>query len=49
VDGIVSNIPGKQAVFFPAMVGMLNDFPDEVDVTDTMAEYELTFIEKRVI
>ena len=48
-DGISSHIEGCKARIFPAMVGMLTDFPAEDFITDAMAEYSLSFTEKRVL
>lgn len=49
IDAIGIHLDAAKAIFYPAIVGMLTDFPDNQHITDGLGEMSLTFKEKRTI
>lgn len=49
IDAVTGHIDAAKALFYPAIVGMLSDFPGHTHITDNLSEIGFSFVEKRTI
>lgn len=49
VDAIQSSIDSANALFYPAIIGMLSEFPSFSHTTDGLSDFDITFREKRAL
>lgn len=49
IDAIAIHLNAAKAAFYPAIIGMLTEFPSNSHISDGLGEMDLTFKEKRTI
>jgi len=49
IDAIGIHLDAAKAIFFPAMVGMMADFPGNTHINDNLSEMGFSFMEKRTV
>jgi hypothetical protein len=49
IDAITGHIDAANAIFYPAIIGMMTDFPGNSHITDNLSQISFSFVEKRKI